>query len=93
MTSSNCSAGVVCTGLGIPPRDVTTVYGVMKAYSTRVGSGVMPTELLGVSSSLPVEKFTVLLNIVSHCFYCFIDTVCVCVCVCVCVYVGECRSR
>lgn len=49
VTSSNCTVGGVCTGLGIPPRDVTTVYGVMKAYSTRVGSGVMPTELLGVS--------------------------------------------
>ena len=50
VTSSNCTVGGVCTGLGIPPRDVTTVYGVMKAYSTRVGSGVMPTELLGVSA-------------------------------------------
>lgn len=49
VTSSNCTVGGVCTGLGIPPRDVTTVYGVMKAYSTRVGSGVMPTELVGVS--------------------------------------------
>ena len=49
VTSSNCTVGGVCTGLGIPPRDVSTVYGVMKAYSTRVGSGVMPTELLGVS--------------------------------------------
>jgi adenylosuccinate synthase len=48
VTSSNCTVGGVCTGLGIPPRDVTEVYGVMKAYSTRVGSGVMPTELLGV---------------------------------------------
>ena len=49
VTSSNCTVGGVCTGLGIPPCDVAMVYGVMKAYSTRVGSGVMPTELLGVS--------------------------------------------
>ena len=52
MTSSNCTVGGVCTGLGIPPRDLTEVYGVMKAYSTRVGSGVMPTELLGVRKNL-----------------------------------------
>lgn len=44
--------GGVCTGLGIPPREVAEVYGVMKAYSTRVGSGVMPTELLGVSGTV-----------------------------------------
>lgn len=55
MTSSNCTVGGVCTGLGIPPRDVTAVYGVMKAYSTRVGSGVMPTELLGVSEILDLS--------------------------------------
>jgi adenylosuccinate synthase len=52
VTSSNCTVGGVCTGLGIPPRDVTEVYGVMKAYSTRVGSGVMPTELLGEDEEL-----------------------------------------
>ena len=52
VTSSNCTVGGVSTGLGIPPRDISTVYGVMKAYSTRVGSGVMPTELLGVSVTM-----------------------------------------
>ena len=48
MTSSNCTAGAVCTGLGIPPRDVKKVYGVFKAYTTRVGSGAFPTELKDV---------------------------------------------
>ncbi|XP_064404044.1 adenylosuccinate synthetase isozyme 1-like [Halichondria panicea] len=45
VTSSNCTAGCVCTGLGIPPRNVNTVYGVFKAYTTRVGAGAFPTEL------------------------------------------------
>jgi adenylosuccinate synthase len=45
VTSSNCTAGVVCTGLGIPPRSINCVYGVFKAYTTRVGGGAFPTEL------------------------------------------------
>ncbi len=49
VTSSNCTAGCVCTGLGIPPRNVNTVYGVFKAYTTRVGAGAFPTELNNVS--------------------------------------------
>ena len=49
MTSCNCSAGVVCTGLGIPPNSVRNVYGVFKAYTTRVGKGAFPTELNNVS--------------------------------------------
>ena len=44
MTSSNCTVGGVCTGLGIPPKSVGDVYGVMKAYCTRVGDGPFPTE-------------------------------------------------
>uniref|UniRef100_A0A646QFK9 Adenylosuccinate synthetase n=1 Tax=Hemiscolopendra marginata TaxID=943146 RepID=A0A646QFK9_9MYRI len=46
VTASNCSAGAVCTGLGIPPRNVGEVYGVVKAYTTRVGDGPFPTEQL-----------------------------------------------
>jgi len=46
VTSSNCSIGGVCTGLGIPPRFVGDVFGVVKAYTTRVGDGPFPTELL-----------------------------------------------
>ena len=49
VTSCNCSAGVVCTGLGIPPSCVRNVYGVFKAYTTRVGKGAFPTELDNVS--------------------------------------------
>ncbi|CAH8488804.1 hypothetical protein MS3_00002253 [Schistosoma haematobium] len=46
VTSSNCSVGGVCTGLGLSPSRVGPVYGVIKAYTTRVGSGTFPTELL-----------------------------------------------
>ena len=49
MTSSNCSVGGVCTGLGIPPQVIGDIYGVVKAYLTRVGTGGFPTELLDVS--------------------------------------------
>ena len=45
VTSSSTSVGGACTGLGIPPRAVGDVIGVMKAYTTRVGSGPFPTEL------------------------------------------------
>lgn len=43
-SSSTISAGV-CTGLGVAPRQINEVYGVTKAYCTRVGSGPFPTEL------------------------------------------------
>ena len=45
VTSSNTLAGGVCTGLGVAPKHVGKVYGIFKAYSTRVGSGPFPTEL------------------------------------------------
>ncbi len=45
VTSSNGTSGGVCTGLGVPPRDVNGVLGVAKAYTTRVGEGPLPTEL------------------------------------------------
>ncbi|XP_033030414.1 adenylosuccinate synthetase isozyme 2-like [Lacerta agilis] len=44
VTSSNCTVGGVCTGLGIPPHYIGKVYGVVKAYTTRVGVGTFPTE-------------------------------------------------
>ena len=44
-SSSTVSAGA-CTGLGVAPRHIGEVYGIFKAYSTRVGSGPFPTELL-----------------------------------------------
>jgi adenylosuccinate synthase len=46
VTSSNASVGGVCTGLGIPPQDIASVVGVVKAYTTRVGLGPFPTELM-----------------------------------------------
>ena len=48
VTSSNCTVGVVSTGLGIPPSRIGNVYGVFKAYTTRVGVGEFPTELKNV---------------------------------------------
>jgi adenylosuccinate synthase len=45
VTSSNPTSGGACTGLGIPPTAITSVMGVVKAYSTRVGNGSFPTEL------------------------------------------------
>ncbi len=46
VTSSSTSIGGVCTGLGIPPKRIGKTIGVMKAYTTRVGGGPFPTELL-----------------------------------------------
>lgn len=45
VTSSNSTAGGVCTGLGIGPDKINAVLGVTKAYTTRVGSGPFPTEI------------------------------------------------
>src|SRR5947199_805145 len=44
VTSSNTTAGGACTGSGVPPHRMDRVVGVMKAYSTRVGEGALPTE-------------------------------------------------
>ncbi|VVT48759.1 uncharacterized protein SAPINGB_P001937 [Magnusiomyces paraingens] len=46
VTSSNTAIGGVCTGLGIPPHKINEIYGVVKAYTTRVGAGPFPTEQL-----------------------------------------------
>lgn len=45
VTSSNTVTAGACTGLGVSPRNIGEVYGIFKAYSTRVGSGPFPTEL------------------------------------------------
>ena len=45
VTSSNTTAAGVCTGLGIAPSQIGEVFGITKAYCTRVGSGPFPTEL------------------------------------------------
>ena len=47
VTSSNTTAAGACTGLGISPKKINEVYGVFKAYTTRVGSGPFPTEISG----------------------------------------------
>uniref|UniRef100_A0A2K5D1Q3 Adenylosuccinate synthetase n=2 Tax=Aotus nancymaae TaxID=37293 RepID=A0A2K5D1Q3_AOTNA len=44
VTSSNCTVGRVCTGLGMPPQNVGEVYGAVKAYTTTVGIGAFPRE-------------------------------------------------
>jgi adenylosuccinate synthase len=46
VTSSNTTSGGACTGAGIPPSAVQEVIAIVKAYTTRVGSGPFPTELL-----------------------------------------------
>ncbi|KAJ1961538.1 Adenylosuccinate synthase, partial [Dispira parvispora] len=46
VTSSNTGVGGVCTGLGVPPSKVGETFGVVKAYTTRVGEGPFPTEQL-----------------------------------------------
>jgi len=45
VTSSNTTAAGACTGLGVAPSKIGKVYGIFKAYTTRVGSGPFPTEL------------------------------------------------
>jgi len=45
VTSSNTTAAGACTGLGVPPGNIGGVFGIFKAYTTRVGSGPFPTEL------------------------------------------------
>lgn len=45
VTSSNTVTAGACTGLGVAPKNIGEVYGIFKAYSTRVGSGPFPTEL------------------------------------------------
>merc|ERR1711981_1036229 len=44
VTSSNCSVDGACTGLGLPPAFLGSIYGVTKAYATRVGTGPFPSE-------------------------------------------------
>ena len=45
VTSSNTTSAGACTGLGVPPNKIGDVFGIFKAYTTRVGSGPFPTEL------------------------------------------------
>jgi adenylosuccinate synthase len=52
VTSSNTTAGGACTGSGIPPNRIDRVVGVMKAYTTRVGEGPLPTENAEIADML-----------------------------------------
>src|SRR5213593_3300586 len=52
VTSSNTTAGGACTGTGVPPHRMDLVLGVMKAYTTRVGEGPLPTEDFGLARKL-----------------------------------------
>ncbi len=52
VTSSNTTAGGACTGTGVPPHRMDRVVGVMKAYTTRVGEGPLPTEDAGIARTL-----------------------------------------
>ena len=56
VTSSSPSVGGACTGLGLNPQSISGVLGVFKAYSTRVGSGPMPSELHDEPAELLREK-------------------------------------
>lgn len=52
VTSSNTTAGGACTGSGVPPHRMDRVFGVMKAYTTRVGEGPLPTENAEIADML-----------------------------------------
>ena len=55
VTSSNPTAGGACSGTGLGPRDIDRVVGITKAYTTRVGAGPFPTELLDADGETLVE--------------------------------------
>ena len=52
VTSSNTISAGCCTGLGVAPRNIGEVYGIFKAYCTRVGAGPFPTELFDETGDL-----------------------------------------
>jgi adenylosuccinate synthase len=56
VTSSNSVAGGACTGIGIGPTKISKVLGIVKAYTTRVGSGPFPTEIKGALGEEIREK-------------------------------------
>ncbi|KAG5184211.1 adenylosuccinate synthetase [Tribonema minus] len=56
VTSSNPSIGSVCTGLGVAPIKLSSIYGTVKAYCTRVGEGPFPTELHDDTGEFLLQK-------------------------------------
>ena len=61
VTSSNTICAGACTGLGIGPNKIGDVYGIMKAYCTRVGAGPFPTELFD-ETGLVALKYSIMVN-------------------------------
>lgn len=55
-TSSNPATGSVCTGAGVPPSKINRIVGIVKAYTTRVGMGPMPTEEHGRAGEHLAER-------------------------------------
>ncbi|MCL0078655.1 adenylosuccinate synthase [Dehalococcoidia bacterium] len=56
VTSSSCTAGGACLGIGISPLQIDKIIGVYKAYTTRVGGGPMPTELRDATGDMMRER-------------------------------------
>ncbi len=56
VTSSNPVAGAACVGAGVGPKDIDEVWGVTKAYGTRVGAGPFPTEVDGAFADMLRER-------------------------------------
>ena len=56
VTSSNTISAGACTGLGVAPRRIGEVYGIFKAYCTRVGAGPFPTELHDATGDLICDR-------------------------------------
>jgi len=63
VTSSNTVTAGACTGLGVAPKNIGEVYGIFKAYATRVGSGPFPTELLDEEVNVCVKKVVSLVQL------------------------------
>ncbi|MEW6295597.1 MAG: adenylosuccinate synthase [Candidatus Diapherotrites archaeon] len=56
VTASHPIAGGACTGIGLSPKKINRIIGVVKAYTTRVGEGPFPTELFGEKAEHLIEK-------------------------------------
>jgi adenylosuccinate synthase len=56
VTSSNPVAGAACIGAGVGPRDIDEIWGIAKAYGTRVGAGPFPTEIDGALAEMLRER-------------------------------------
>ena len=63
VTSSNTTASGACTGLGVAPNKIGEVFGIFKAYTTRVGSGPFPTELFDDTGAEMVANLEPLLDV------------------------------